>query len=247
MAEMLTYAPDLRSITGGQGEYTMEFAALRGGARPPRAEGRRSDAARRRPSGLAPVRYGLGVARRWLREDGCIRTDQRSVVLRRLRTHAAARRARRALPRDGGSAATCASCARRAPTTRAGSARAEGHQSARAARTPASAALADRRASAAAAPRRREDEPAARARRPRTEPPIRSREPRAGARAAAPTRAAPRREPRRASRATSTPCPRTPSSRSVRALELFNASRAPAHGRRRRPLARALRSWPCAR
>ena len=26
MAEMLTYAPDLRSITGGQGEFTMEFA-----------------------------------------------------------------------------------------------------------------------------------------------------------------------------------------------------------------------------
>jgi elongation factor G len=26
MAEMLTYAPDLRSITGGQGDYTMEFA-----------------------------------------------------------------------------------------------------------------------------------------------------------------------------------------------------------------------------
>src|SRR5690242_21874722 len=26
MAEMLNYAPDLRSITGGQGDYTMEFA-----------------------------------------------------------------------------------------------------------------------------------------------------------------------------------------------------------------------------
>ena len=25
MAEMLAYAPDLRSITGGQGEYTLEF------------------------------------------------------------------------------------------------------------------------------------------------------------------------------------------------------------------------------
>jgi elongation factor G len=25
MAEMLTYAPDLRALTGGRGEYTMEF------------------------------------------------------------------------------------------------------------------------------------------------------------------------------------------------------------------------------
>jgi elongation factor G len=25
MAEMLTYAPDLRSLTGGQGDYAMEF------------------------------------------------------------------------------------------------------------------------------------------------------------------------------------------------------------------------------
>ena len=25
MSEMLSYAPDLRSITGGQGEFTMEF------------------------------------------------------------------------------------------------------------------------------------------------------------------------------------------------------------------------------
>ena len=26
MAEVLTYAPDLRAITGGQGDYTMELA-----------------------------------------------------------------------------------------------------------------------------------------------------------------------------------------------------------------------------
>ena len=26
MDEMLSYAPDLRSITGGRGDYTMEFA-----------------------------------------------------------------------------------------------------------------------------------------------------------------------------------------------------------------------------
>jgi elongation factor G len=25
MAELLSYAPDLRSMTGGQGDYTMEF------------------------------------------------------------------------------------------------------------------------------------------------------------------------------------------------------------------------------
>jgi elongation factor G len=25
MSEMLTYAPDLRSLTGGRGDYTMEF------------------------------------------------------------------------------------------------------------------------------------------------------------------------------------------------------------------------------
>jgi len=25
MAEMLSYAPDLRSLTGGRGDYTMEF------------------------------------------------------------------------------------------------------------------------------------------------------------------------------------------------------------------------------
>ena len=48
MAEMLNYAPDLRSITGGRGDYTMEFAALRGGPGAPGAEGGRQRA-RRRP------------------------------------------------------------------------------------------------------------------------------------------------------------------------------------------------------
>ena len=50
MAEMLTYAPDLRSITGGQGEYTLEFAALRGGPGAPGAEGRRRGDAEEEPS-----------------------------------------------------------------------------------------------------------------------------------------------------------------------------------------------------
>jgi len=39
--ELLGYAPDLRSITGGQGDYTMDFPALRGGPRPSRRTGAR--------------------------------------------------------------------------------------------------------------------------------------------------------------------------------------------------------------
>ena len=44
MAEMLTYAPDLRSITGGQGDYTMEFLRYEEVPGAPRAEGRRQRA-----------------------------------------------------------------------------------------------------------------------------------------------------------------------------------------------------------
>jgi elongation factor G len=40
MAEMLSYAPDLRSITGGQGEYTLEFLRYEEVPGAPRAEGR---------------------------------------------------------------------------------------------------------------------------------------------------------------------------------------------------------------
>ena len=38
MAEMLAYAPDLTSMTGGRGDYAMRFAPLRGGAGARRAE-----------------------------------------------------------------------------------------------------------------------------------------------------------------------------------------------------------------
>ncbi len=41
MAEMLTYAPDLRSITRRPGRLHARVPALRGGPRPSRAEGRR--------------------------------------------------------------------------------------------------------------------------------------------------------------------------------------------------------------
>ena len=58
MSEMLTYAPDLRSITGGQGEYTMEFARYEE-VRPPRGEGRRrTRTPSRRRSGLSAAIAG---------------------------------------------------------------------------------------------------------------------------------------------------------------------------------------------
>ena len=53
MAEMLTYAPDLRSITQGQGDYTLEFLRYEELPGAPRAEGRR--AGRRRARGRPRV------------------------------------------------------------------------------------------------------------------------------------------------------------------------------------------------
>ena len=98
MAEMLTYAPDLRAITGGQGDYTMELRALRGGARAPGAEGHQRGP-QRRGGGRTPdgsrIRLGSESSRDAqvdLHERPCRR-------LRRVRPHAAARRAGRRLPR----------------------------------------------------------------------------------------------------------------------------------------------------
>ena len=41
MAEVLDYAPDLRAITGGRGDYTMEFLRYEEVPGPPRPEGGR--------------------------------------------------------------------------------------------------------------------------------------------------------------------------------------------------------------
>ena len=95
MAEMLSYAPDLRSMTGGQGEYTLEF--LRYEEVPAHlaqkvvAEGPEQEEA----AGVAPRCY----PRRAVARTRDIRTNQQRRLLRRLRAHAAARRAGRAVPR----------------------------------------------------------------------------------------------------------------------------------------------------
>ena len=57
MAEMLTYAPDLRSLTGGQGDYTMEFLRYEEVPGAPRPEGRPADGRGGR-DGLRLVRAG---------------------------------------------------------------------------------------------------------------------------------------------------------------------------------------------
>ena len=100
MAEMLTYAPDLRSITGGQGEYTMEF--LRYEEVPAHLAQKvvadRRARGGRRPDAVKAVGEAVARLARVARTRD-IRTNQRRHRLRRLRAHAAARRARRALPR----------------------------------------------------------------------------------------------------------------------------------------------------
>ena len=56
MSEVLSYAPDLRAVTGGQGEYTLETCATR---RSPRTSRRRSRTRRRK----RPKRWLSGVPR----------------------------------------------------------------------------------------------------------------------------------------------------------------------------------------
>ena len=79
MAELLGYAPDLRSITGGQGDYTMEFLRYEevpGHLVVARAGGGGGGAGRvslRRPArrGARPLRAALGAAVGAARRPGC--------------------------------------------------------------------------------------------------------------------------------------------------------------------------------
>ncbi len=130
MAEMLTYAPDLRSITGGQGDYTLEF--LRYEEVPDHlaqkvveqaTERARGHATRERDRDAPCARSGYPR----LMATRSIVTSQPDVDVRRVRAAAAARRAAGGVPRRPASVGWCASCARRAPRTRAGCARPSEH------------------------------------------------------------------------------------------------------------------------
>ena len=68
MAEMLTYAPDLRSMTGGQGEYTMEFLRYEEVPAHLAAEGGRTRRARRRRQSRIGLQHS--PARRMLDSPG---------------------------------------------------------------------------------------------------------------------------------------------------------------------------------
>ncbi len=119
MSEMLAYAPDLRSITGGQGEFTMEFERyeeipahlaqkVRASRRPEDAGSRVSQLAKPQPGSLWPARATSA------------RTSRTSPA-----TSAGARCCAASGPSPSWPAARAgrsASCARRAPSTRAGSA-----------------------------------------------------------------------------------------------------------------------------
>ena len=89
MSEMLTYAPDLRSLTGGQGDYTMEFERYE--EVPAHLAGKVVAESRRRRPRLSG---SLG----WPRDPKGHNDVARRRVVRRLRADTAARRARRRVP-----------------------------------------------------------------------------------------------------------------------------------------------------
>ncbi len=93
MAEILTYAPDLRSLTGGQGEYTMEF--LRYEEVPAHLAQKVVEKAQEEEEVRAAS--GLATLQRRGPQPGHTHQPVRHRV-RRLRAHAAAGRARRDLP-----------------------------------------------------------------------------------------------------------------------------------------------------
>ncbi len=71
MSELLTYAPDLRSITGGQGEYTLEFVRYEEVPSAPRAK----DRAGAREGGRSG--QGLGARPRRRRVEGSVSRRQK--------------------------------------------------------------------------------------------------------------------------------------------------------------------------
>ena len=231
MAEMLTYAPDLRALTGGQGDYTMEF--LRYEEVPAHLAQKVVGARAREEEGAAGLSARPPTPRR-----GDAQVDHhlaRRRRVRRVRPDAAARRARRRLPRRRlaahGLRAVHGARDARGLDPRGAGPRAVAPRRRRPAPLAVRRACAAARAATATAheplpPRGGErlvEEPAGEPRRARAAR-------RAGARQPA---YEPPREPRHVHAV-----PTNAELKMSRALELFNGVRAPAHGRRRRPLAR---------
>ena len=125
MSEMLSYAPGPARADRRPGRVHARVPALRGDPGAPRPEGGREGPRRGRSRGMNSCggrgRPLLPSPFRVMARTRDIKTNQLRHRLRRLRAHAAAGRARRALPGRWGAPARSATCAPRAPSTRAGS------------------------------------------------------------------------------------------------------------------------------